>query len=876
MDSETAAPEVQKTNGKAKKKKTSPTNAQHSAKKSAKASKKLHEDDDDDIDTSAIRNRKSRVKTVAPEEELDPSMLTTEQAALIDLIEQGRNIFFTGSAGTGKSFVLKHILARLRQKHPKGVYLTAATGIAAVNIGGQTLHAFAGVHFGLGEVEKLVEQIQGRRKTLKRWQQCQVLIIDEISMIGEDYFNKLERIAQVIRGDNRPFGGIQLVVCGDFFQLPPVKGRFIFESTAWKHRCEFTYVELTTVMRQTDPAFVKILNEIRRGLITDAAMVELRKCCRPFVTTDGIIPTKLYGVNRDVDKENETALESLPSEKVLFDATDAGDVEKLKNCPAAKNMVLKMGAQVVLLRKVDDIEGIVNGSRGVVIGFEKASSKSKKFKKWYETNSVLPIVRFTNGLETTIPPAEFKIFDQNRVNEGGKAKNTYRLQLPLKLAWALTIHRAQGMTLDRVQCYLNHTFAPGQGYVALSRVRSLEGLYIKALEKRAIKVNSDVLGFYKRMKASRVTLADEAQDNNEYNLRTIRQGSTGNIRGFSEDKGMCVTPPGQIIHYPSGSKTIGPHNSTPLQTIQSTHFHSTVIRSTPTQSILNPTSTHTQPTQSSISSRTVTPIQAISGAFLNTNNAATIAIRSVTSSDSHTLSEADGELEMGEETTVESDREATAMENAETDSEAAEADSEAAETESEVTETESEAAYTDSEAAETSSETAETDSVADLDSAAEQSDTITEITHTIQHDTLHTSPYSNGHTYTHQSNNAHYSNSYQSYDNSHHNNYQSNGYHTAKANGHNSNGYQSNGHKSNGHTPNGHKSNGHTRANGHTTTSTHTKYKPIEYTVTNNSHKYQNRYPQGDSDEDDGERGYSTEKYEGSIFDHLSKIKIKM
>jgi ATP-dependent DNA helicase PIF1 len=142
------------------------------------------------------------------------------------------------------------------------------------------------------------------------------------------------------------------------------------------------------------------------------------------------------------------------------------------------------GAQVVLLRKVEGNDGIVNGSRGVVIGFEKLSSKSKKFRGWYETNTMLPIVRFTNGLETAIPPAEFKIFDQNRANEGRREKKTYRLQLPLKLAWALTIHRAQGMTLDRVQCYLNHTFAPGQGYVALSRVRSLEGLYIKALEKR--------------------------------------------------------------------------------------------------------------------------------------------------------------------------------------------------------------------------------------------------------------------------------------------------------------------------------------------------------------------------------------------------------
>jgi ATP-dependent DNA helicase PIF1 len=129
---------------------------------------------------------------------------------------------------------------------------------------------------------------------------------------------------------------------------------------------------------------------------------------------------------------------------------------------------------------------LVNGSRGVVIGYEKKATgkKSNKFKEWHSKNTLIPVVRFTNGVEMAIPPVEFKIINSNAVNEGGKKKKTYRRQIPLKLAWALTIHRAQGMTLDRAQCMLNHTFASGQGYVALSRVRSLEGLYIKALDKR--------------------------------------------------------------------------------------------------------------------------------------------------------------------------------------------------------------------------------------------------------------------------------------------------------------------------------------------------------------------------------------------------------
>eukprot|EP01132_Coremiostelium_polycephalum_P005078 gene5078-6321_t len=410
--------------------------------------------------------------------------LTEEQEKIVNLIVQGeKNVFFTGSAGTGKSFILKHLVNRLRKKYPKSVFVTAATGIAAVNIGGVTLHSFAGIKLGVGTAQKLAVEILQSKKSCQKWLEAKVLIIDEVSMIDAELFEKLDSIGKLVRGNNLPFGGIQLVLLGDFFQLPPVYGNYAFESRAWK-KCIDLSLELTTVMRQKDETFIKILNGIRVGLVSEDTVNILDKCSKPLDITNGILPTKLYATNAHVDDENNLELQSLKGEATEFIAVDSGHKDLIalldKDCPAPQKLVLKVGAQVVLLRKLPNNPSLVNGSRGVVVGFVKNRAKSKH-KNWIGTNTHLPVVLFNDGQKVTVPPSEFGVWNENKA---------FRTQLPLKLAWALTIHRAQGMTLDKVECKLSETFAPGQAYVALSRVKTLEGLYLKEFAKKSIKTSS--------------------------------------------------------------------------------------------------------------------------------------------------------------------------------------------------------------------------------------------------------------------------------------------------------------------------------------------------------------------------------------------------
>jgi len=419
--------------------------------------------------------------------------LTKEQIKIVNLIvDGGKNVFFTGSAGTGKSFVLKHLVSKLRKKYPKSVFVTAATGIAAVNIGGTTLHSFGGIKLGAAPAQRLAVEILQSKKTLQKWLDCKVLIVDEVSMIDSELFEKLDTIGQIVRENNQPFGGIQLVLVGDFFQLPPVYGNYAFESKAWKKSIDVC-LELTTVMRQRDLEFIDILNNLRVGKKNDQIVqFLLERCKRPLDITNGVLPTKLYSTNASVDEENSAALEQLPSVAHNFTSYDTGSKELLENldrdCPAMQKLVLKVGAQVVLLRKLEKHEGLVNGSRGVVVDFVKVRSK-KRFSKFYESNPMAPVVQFNDGQKVTIPPSEWGVWSEKKAS---------RVQLPLKLAWALTIHRAQGMTLDKVECELSKSFANGQSYVALSRVKSLEGLHLKDLKKSAIKTSDKVVVFDKK------------------------------------------------------------------------------------------------------------------------------------------------------------------------------------------------------------------------------------------------------------------------------------------------------------------------------------------------------------------------------------------
>ncbi|PVD22918.1 hypothetical protein C0Q70_16178 [Pomacea canaliculata] len=413
---------------------------------------------------------------------VQPVKLNKEQMSVLEAVLRGRNIFFTGSAGTGKSFLLKRIIGALPPHH---TYITASTGVAACHIGGTTLHAFAGIGSGKGDLTQCVE-LASRQQVAQHWRRCHHLIIDEISMVDGDYFEKLEAVARNVRKSDQPFGGIQLIVSGDFLQLPPVakgsnKARFCFQTSAW-HKCIQTTLELKEVHRQSDSHFIKVLQSVRLGLCPSYVTETLMKTSRNKVECNGLLATQLCTHKEDVESINQHKLKGLEGASRTFAATDSEMVYKQsldKLCPASSTIELKCGAQVLLCKNLDVQRGLVNGARGIVTGFEPGVEG-------------LPIVKFACGLHETIKLARWTF------RMGGGLMVT-RKQIPLKLAWAISIHKSQGMTLDCVEISLSKVFECGQAYVALSRAKSLEGLRVVGFTGDCVRANTDVLRFYTKL-----------------------------------------------------------------------------------------------------------------------------------------------------------------------------------------------------------------------------------------------------------------------------------------------------------------------------------------------------------------------------------------
>ncbi|XP_052776592.1 ATP-dependent DNA helicase PIF1-like [Mya arenaria] len=412
----------------------------------------------------------------------NPVKLNKEQNAVLEAVRSGRNIFFTGSAGTGKSFLLRRIIGALAPQH---TFPTASTGVAACHIGGTTLHQFAGVGSGQGSLEQCIE-LASRTQIAQQWRKCHHLIIDEISMVDGDFFDKLETVGRVIRKSDKPFGGIQLIICGDFLQLPPVtKGeerrKFCFQSKAWR-KCIDMNMELTDVRRQSDKTFISVLQNIRMGRCPEFVYTTLRGTAQNNIQQNGILATQLCTHKEDVNQINNFQLKKLTGPSKSYEATDSDEVY-LKQInflsPVPATLTLTVGAQVMLAKNVDITKGLVNGARGVVIGFETGS----------ECN---PIVKFLCGLETAVKPTRwtFKV-------SGGVLLT--RKQIPLKLAWAISIHKSQGMTLDCVEISLSKVFESGQSYVALSRAKSLEGLRVLDFDRKCVRADPEVLKFYHKM-----------------------------------------------------------------------------------------------------------------------------------------------------------------------------------------------------------------------------------------------------------------------------------------------------------------------------------------------------------------------------------------
>ena len=447
-------------------------------------------------------------------------ILNPGQQAAFDAIMKGKSIFLTGPGGTGKSFLIKEVFDKLNTPG-HSVSLTAMTGCAALLLHSKakTLHSWSGIGLGADVVPLLVGKIKKSNRARLRWLKTDTLVIDEVSMMTPELFEKLEEIARRIRKDDRPFGGIQLIMVGDFFQLPPVsRGEvsFVFESPLWASMGLTTHA-LTEIVRQKNPEFQAILNEARTGTLTKASLKVLRRRMDLDYKSLEIQPSMLFTRRGEVDSINATHLKKLTTEKKTYSATTVFNpitqtlglskaslevetaVQALDKVAAySVELTLAVGAQVMLLTNINPGAGLVNGSRGVVVGFERPSKESEEGDlsggklPTKHIDVLFPVVRFKGGKQLIQ-------FHDWELQEFPGVK---RQQIPLKLAYAITIHKAQGATLD---CALidvgGRTFEYGQAYTALSRVKDMESLYIHDLAPEAFKAHPKVVAFYALEKA---------------------------------------------------------------------------------------------------------------------------------------------------------------------------------------------------------------------------------------------------------------------------------------------------------------------------------------------------------------------------------------
>ncbi|MBR6127081.1 AAA family ATPase, partial [bacterium] len=446
-----------------------------------------------------INEHKSNPKT-KKENLTPPEDNNDEFQKVYTLLKNGENVFLTGYAGTGKSYILN----KLKEMFKTKLTITSTTGISAVSIKGQTLHSWAGVGLCKNPVHKTIEKIKTRSSILKQILNCKILAVDEISMLNIETFEYIDEVLKSVRDSLEPFGGIQVLFIGDFFQLPPVEidnpvnRKYCFESPIWND-FRLKNVVLKRNYRQSEGKFIKALSNMRTNTLDneDISLLQERETNLDTFETDIL---HIFATNDEANRYNLAKFNMIDEPVRIFKATDGvyrgnhpvyenlSENEQYvleifgKNCRAEKEIPLKLGARVMLLINMDFNRGLINGSCGTITEFGESTIS----------------VKFDNGIIAPIPKHTFEYYYHDKIA-------AERTQFPLKLAYGITIHKSQGMTLDKLVVDCSRIFERGQAYVAMSRVKTLEGLYLKSFSKENVMADSKVVDFYSNLQETETT-----------------------------------------------------------------------------------------------------------------------------------------------------------------------------------------------------------------------------------------------------------------------------------------------------------------------------------------------------------------------------------
>ncbi len=453
--------------------------------------------------------------------------LSTEQQYALQQFSEGKNLFITGPGGTGKTKLIHHLVENAKTAG-KPFQVCAMTGCAAIllSCNARTIHSWSGIKTARGPVDAVVAAVLRNKRTVATWRKIKILIIDEVSMMSEKIFNILNEIGKKSRRSILPFGGIQIVFTGDFYQLPPVPTagepateKFCFESVDWPSVFPLkNHIQLVTMFRQTDPLYIDILQQIRVGELTE----ENKKILQGYVKREydpakhnDCILTKLFPIRSKADYVNQAQFAKIAEEEYTFECIKKTDcstyienniplsLEAMMKCRALEqkdidfeletllsntgcneSIALKKGCAVMCTVNIDMESGICNGSQGTIIGVTTTGSGPG-------LGEALPIVKFSNGQVRTIQRHYWQSEEYPTIAIG---------QIPLTLAWALTIHKIQGATMSMAEIDIGQAvFEYGQTYVALSRIQTLEGLYLSAFHAHRIRANPKVTEFYKNI-----------------------------------------------------------------------------------------------------------------------------------------------------------------------------------------------------------------------------------------------------------------------------------------------------------------------------------------------------------------------------------------